>query len=638
MKTGLFSFLFLLLIFTLPSFSQDFGDVSDEELQLTGVAEDPEANIVILFDRGEIKISPHFKLEMEIHKRIKILTEAGKEYANVKIRYWHEDKIKNLEAASYSPDGKKHELDDDNIYEEGTKKWKDKVFAIPGVDVGSVIEYKYTLYSDYITNLEPWFFQSNEFTKLSEICVYLPLGFKYSALEKNLINYNTYKNSELARNPFDFREKCTKYTWRLTDVPPIKDEPYMFAKHDYYAQILFQLVAYRDAYQNVTLAKRWDNVAERVWDNLEDYIDQDGGLEDLAKEKTADCSTDEEKARTLYNFVRSQIKTTKNIGFLSNGLKEPQDVYKEKAAGSNEKNLLLINLLNHIGLEARPLLISTRSHGHLSTTWVQLMQFNRLITYLKIGGKTFYLNPGETYSPFGVLTPEYNVEEGLLIDKTKGQIVGIKAPKTRGNIKVKTNALIKEDGSLYCSTDINYTKINAVLKREDIDRDNLSKYIEDDFKDIFADAVIDSFEFVDLDSVDKPLTIKVSYHVPDYVENAGQLIIFEPPLLLELKKNPFVREKRTFAVDFKHQTSHSETVKMFFPKSMKISEIPQKTSFKMPKLKFTKIYFDSDNTIEITRSFRLGRTHFGSSEYAKLKQIYEKIVQSDQDKIVLNKI
>ena len=71
---------------------------------------------------------------------------------------------------------------------------------------------------------------------------------------------------------------------------------------------------------------------------------------------------------------------------------------------------------------------------------------------------------------------------------------------------------------------------------------------------------------------------------------------------------------------------------------MKLSEIPTRTSIKMNKLKFSKIYFKNDKNIEIIRSFRLGRTHFGSSEYQQLKQFYEKIVQSDQDKIVLEKI
>ncbi|MCK5851681.1 DUF3857 domain-containing protein, partial [bacterium] len=298
---------FLLMSFLLfnSSFAQDFGEISDEELQLTGIDEDPEANIVILFNKGTVKISPHFHLEMDMHKRIKILSEVGKDYANVKISFWHEDKIKDLEAVSYSSDGTKHELDDDDVFEERSKNWKKKIFAIPGVEVGSVIEYKYTLYSDYINNLKIWFFQSDEYTKLSEIKVYLPIGFRYSALEKNLVIHQLYKTKELARNPFELTKKCTKYIWRLTNVPGIKDEPFMRAKHDYYAQILFQLVAYQDQYNNISYAKKWDDIAERLWNKLKHPIDQDGGLEDFAREQTMHCATDVEKALILYDFVRS---------------------------------------------------------------------------------------------------------------------------------------------------------------------------------------------------------------------------------------------------------------------------------------------------------------------------------------------
>jgi hypothetical protein len=620
------------------SFAQDFGDITREELELSGIDDDPEANIVILFNKGTIKISPDFNLEMEIHKRIKVLREAGKDYANVKIHFWHEDKIKDIEAVSYSPDGTKHELEDDNIFEEGSKKWKDKVFAIPGVDVGSIIEYRYTLYSDYITNLEPWFFQSTEYTKLSEICIYLPLGFKYSALEKNIVNYNFYKNSELARDPFDLREKCRKYSWQLSDVPAIKNEPYMYARHDYLAQILFQLVEYSDAYQHVSFAKQWDDIAERIWDKLEDPIEQNGDLENFVRENTIHCVTDIEKAKTLYNFVLSEIKTSSSKGFISGDFKEPKEVLKDKNAGPFGKNLLLINLLKHADLDANPLFISTRSNGQLNTSWVQLMQFNRMITYLKIGPKIYYLNPAKEYSPFGLLTPQYSVDNGLLLNESKGQIITLKPPKPKGKIKIKTDAIITGDNTMFCRSEINYSGISAVLKRADIDIENPEKYIEDDIKDSFSDAEIDSFEFVNFDSINKPLTIRVSYHIADYIEKAGHLSIFEAPLLIRKDKNPFVREKRTFAIDFPFVTNYSENIKLYFPKTMKLSEIPTRTSIKMNKLKFSKIYFKNEKNIEIIRSFRLGRTHFGSSEYKQLKQFYEKIVQSDQDKIVLEKI
>ncbi|MBD3223772.1 MAG: DUF3857 domain-containing protein [Caldithrix sp.] len=119
-------------------------------------------------------------------------------------------------------DGNKSELDDDEVFEERTENWKKKVFAIPGVEVGSVIEYQYKLYSKYIHRLEPWYFQSKIFTRLSELTVYLPPGFQYSVLEKNLTNYNIEKTQKKVFNPYDHRKKVLRLYGEPKTCPVLK--------------------------------------------------------------------------------------------------------------------------------------------------------------------------------------------------------------------------------------------------------------------------------------------------------------------------------------------------------------------------------------------------------------------------------
>lgn len=78
--------------------AQKWGEVSEEILKMTDFPEDPEANAVILFDRGKIEITPDFDLTVQYHKRIKILTEKGKAWADFKIPCYIEDKIRGIEA------------------------------------------------------------------------------------------------------------------------------------------------------------------------------------------------------------------------------------------------------------------------------------------------------------------------------------------------------------------------------------------------------------------------------------------------------------------------------------------------------------------------------------------------------------
>lgn len=83
--------LIILLAFNLLFGAEEipkFGKVSDEELQMTAIPEDPEADAVVLFDVGDLRIregSEKYYLTVERHTRVKILTEKGKDYASVSI-------------------------------------------------------------------------------------------------------------------------------------------------------------------------------------------------------------------------------------------------------------------------------------------------------------------------------------------------------------------------------------------------------------------------------------------------------------------------------------------------------------------------------------------------------------------------
>ncbi|MBD3223773.1 MAG: hypothetical protein GF313_03540 [Caldithrix sp.] len=412
----------------------------------------------------------------------------------------------------------------------------------------------------------------------------------------------------------------------------------MTAKQDYYAQVLFQLMGYKDQYTNLTFAKQWDDVAERIWNTYKDYISQDGTTEALAAEQTTDAASDEAKARALYDYVRRTIKTTGHVGLVSDDLPKPEDVLEQKEGSAVAKNLLLINLLNQAGVDAYPMLIRTRSNGKINIDWVQTQQFNRLITVVKLSDRRWFLNPGSPYCPFGQLTPAYNVDNGLLIKESAGKIINIKTPDMKNKIAIETDAQLRNDGGIVCQSTIEFIGMHAVEERSRMHNGDILAYLEDHLQEVSENVTIDSFHISQMDSIHKPLVVQVQYQIPDIVEQTGPVAFFEAPLLLKMSKNPFVREKRKFAVDYEFARSSSEVINITLPDAMSLSEKPTKSIARMKDLRFVKIYFISDNEIEVRRTFRLGRTRFLPAHYSKLRQTFEKIVQSDQDKIVLSNL
>jgi len=196
-------FLMLTICFSIQYnfLAQDFGDISIDELKMTGIAEDPDANAVILINNADMRINSNFDFEMKVQRRIKILTEEGKKYGDVELPYWNGNNIYNIEASFHNPNGEVFEIDGDNIIETESDDINTVKFHIPGIVVGSVIEYSFKNISTQLYKLKPWIFQDKDFTKFSRLKVIIPPGFTYNYLGLNLKENNIERTEDKTWNP-----------------------------------------------------------------------------------------------------------------------------------------------------------------------------------------------------------------------------------------------------------------------------------------------------------------------------------------------------------------------------------------------------------------------------------------------------
>jgi hypothetical protein len=160
--------LLIVLFFTLPvifSHAQEpdfpFGNVTLADLQRKTYPIDTTASAVILDEFGEAHIENggEFNLIFEYHIKIKILKRKGLEKAEVEIPLYSSDgqreKLLEVKASSFNlMNGsiKESELGVKNVFKEDLNKfWSLQKFAIPNVQVGSVIEYQYRI--EYPTSI-----------------------------------------------------------------------------------------------------------------------------------------------------------------------------------------------------------------------------------------------------------------------------------------------------------------------------------------------------------------------------------------------------------------------------------------------------------------------------------------------------
>jgi len=354
--------LFFFIILFNNHYAQDFGEIPEELLKMTSLVEDPEEDAAVIFDKGTLKINREFKLEHTRHVRIKVFKEEGKKQADIKIVIWHEDDISDIEAVAISPDGKEYELDSDNIFVEEGESVNTISFPIPGVEIGTVFDYKYKVYSEYISRLEPWSFQTDIYTKYGELKVYLPAGFTYNRLIINQYEHDLQEKNEEIFDRDDTNKKMALYTWSCSNLQGIKDEPYTDNIDDNYLRLYFILVAFQNQYANLKFAKDWDNVAHDIYKYYDDLIN-----DDVTKEKVDEIIGSEtnelKKANLIYDYIRTNIKSTEHKALIGEFFKNPENVLTDKTGSSSEKSMLLINMLTQAGLNAKPVWLSTRSNA-----------------------------------------------------------------------------------------------------------------------------------------------------------------------------------------------------------------------------------------------------------------------------------
>jgi hypothetical protein len=633
------SFYLIILFFFILFYnihSQDFGEIPEELLKMTNLPEDPEEDAAIIFDKCEVKINSEFDLEIFRHQRIKVFTEEGKKQANIKIVTYHKNDVSKIDAIAISPDGKEYELDSDNIFEEEAIRTKTVSFAVPGVEVGSVFDVKYRIYSEYISNLEPWSFQSDIFTKYSEIKVYMPSGFTYQKLAINLDAYDLQENYEAVPDRNNSFKKVGIFTWSCKNLPGIKDEPYTDNIDDNYAQLYFVLVGYVDQYVNLKFSENWEAVSKDIFKYYDDLIDNDDAEETVKKLITPEM-TELNKAKKIYEFIRTEIKTTDHKALLGDDFKIPEKVLSEKSGSSSEKSMLLINMLQFAGLNVKPVWISTRINGKIIKDFCDRTQFNRLICLLQIGTQNYYLYPSPSSIEFGSLPFQLDVSEGLLIAEEKGNIVSVKSANTKGTINIRTEAKIDSQKTLKAKSQIIYSGPSAVDERDGIQDKGAETYFKDYFKGKFADATIDTFYYSNIDSIYLPLIVNFSFTIPNYLEETEPLGYFKLPFISGIKDNPFTKQKRTNPIDFRYPELNSETIKVEFPDNYTASQLPVKKKRLITNAGFNQVYNFGTNYVECSRTLDLNNRKFITKNYLDIKSLFDDIVSSINEQVVITK-
>lgn len=381
-----------------------YGDIPEWAWQLDTVPFDPSAAAVILQDVGYVRLDYGQAMSFRRHVRIKILRPEAVSLADVFIPVYHEDNLEqltSLKAASYNRTAqgqiKVNKLKRKQSYLiNRDAQWQEQVFSLPAVRAGTIIEYRYTILSENIAFLESWDFQQDYPVIYSQINVQIPDQLQYRVL---------LQGKQLAAR-YDAQPRNS---WELDALPAIPQEPYAPNPDNYVERIRFQLQNYRSSEPGVVGTKVWLSLM-RDWEELASQLE--GSNPWLGY--TSRTSLYHKLAAGLSSIEASQLAISKRLlglmheRFTWSGAYSifPQQSLKEslrsRRCNSFEQNMIYCALLRQQGLEAWPVITSTRDNGRLVKELPLLSQCNHVLVQYVADGDTLlsdatapWLAPGE---------------------------------------------------------------------------------------------------------------------------------------------------------------------------------------------------------------------------------------------------
>lgn len=611
-----------------------FGKVDKAELEMKTCDFDKNADAMILFETGEVYFNAT-TVDLDMHVRIKILNDKGLERANIHIPYHsykNDESIRKLEAQVYNLDGSGNivttKVEKKLIFEKKLdSRYSEEVFTFPDVKPGSIIEYKYT-HSN--AGFSEWYFQSSMPVKFSRYKMELPNEYEFTCTPFCTLPY-TSDRSDKGQN--------TIRTYTMSNVPALRDEPYISCDDDYLQRLQPRPIAYNGATQRTSYVYTWPQIIKGMME------DDDFGVQ-LKKDipRTADLEAElknikdpYDRMTVIHNYVRKNMEWNglSNI-WAMDGVKA---AWKNKKGTSGEINLILVNLLKDAGLDAHPVLVSTHEHGMVTTMVADETQFNMVMAYVKIGDKIYVLDATDKYTPSNLIPLSVMVSEGMVIEKIETMEWGWKTLWNDHQLLrsyVGLNANIDENGKMSGQAFVNsydYARIKRISEL----KKGKDKFIEKYFTSFNSNVKVDSLEIQNENVDTLPLGQKFSFNIP--VNSSGDYKYFSANMFTGLEKNPFVADSRFSDVFFGANQSYSINCNFNIPDGYSFEELPKSVRMIMPdtSISFTRWVASEGKQLSVRIYLDFKKPYYSTEEYADFKEFYKKLFDLLNEQFAIRK-
>lgn len=588
-----------------------------------------------------------------VYKRLKVLTEKGKDRASVEIPYDASYAgIADIRARTIAPDGTITLLTgkafNSTIVKAHGIKYLAKTFTLPNVQVGSIIEWKYTEYWEDYVFAPHWVVQDDLLTKRAKF-TFVPMfkaGHYVEDRRGDIKDRVYYSLIGLPENTTIKTVANNRMELELKDIPAFEEED--FAPP---SAVLKMRVNFYYGTDKMGKPQEFWKGEGKYWNKeVDKFAGHSAAVAAAVGHLTGPTDTADQKARKIYAYVQ-KIKNLNYTGadlrleeFLSRESREKRtvdDVLQKNEGFRDEIARLFWAMARAANLPAFVMRIADRDEYFFQQNVPNPAQLTSEIVIVTVDGKEIFLDPATPMCPFGHLAWRHTSTQGIRQTADGStQLAPTPSATYKDAISKRVGRItLSDDGSAKGKIGIGWAGEEALvhrlrgLKTDDAGR---KKELENELKAMLpAGALVQLDTVVGWEDAEKQLSASFSVEIPSFASTVGKRMLVPTNLFHSRSRQPFAQGERKQPVYFNFPYYLVDETTITFPSSYQMENLPDvqpvKTDYSLYNLKHNV----QGNSVTISRTFAIAEIAFHQNEYAGLRKFFGDVNAGDTQPLVL---
>jgi hypothetical protein len=581
-----------------------------------------------------------------------VFDEKGKEKAATQeIEFGNNTEILYVSGRTIKPDGTVLDLDKDAIFTRdlvraGGVKIRVKSFAMPGVEPGAIVEYRWKEIRSDPRSLMYIRLQFQRDFPIQNVTYFLkPLSSDYTPYKMRFSPFNCQPSPlKLEKDGFN--------STSLENVPAFRKEPFMPSEPNIRP---WALAFYTDT-ERRNPDKYWIEVGKKSYQALKQASKADSDIEAAAAATTSGSKNDEEKVSALLRYMRTHFRNTNDPRVSeaerakvwkrihNNGFRPASEVFKTGIGMSHELSLVFAAMASSAGLDARPAQVPDRNEIAFDPRLVDDYFLRNLDMVVRIGPSWKIYDPNARLLAPDMIPWEQEGVKVLLGDPKQPSFITTPQSPPEASMSLRTARMtLSEDGALEGDVEESYTGHIAAGRRSDMEGESegrIQEQIKKQIMETFPQAETSAIRVEHVEETWEPLAVRYHVRIPGYAQRTGKRL-FLRPVYFQCGSTPlFQSSDRKYDVWFRYAWKETELVTIQLPSGFVLDNPDSPGNFGFGKAGSYQLNLGVRNgsTLVCDREFVFGNNGMlfvGLQGYPTVKKIFDEVHRRDEHAISL---